>query len=149
VWRQRPDLNDAEDAVAEEQRRAAERSDAIPMQQRIDHVPVRDILDGNRATLGYHAAGKVLAQLHGEDAFDLRAELLGRTCQDGLAALAEQQDGAGIDLERLGNTAEQLIEDIVEERRGNSDLGVLRRASWRTSASQLVGHDVAHIQVQY
>jgi hypothetical protein len=57
-----------------------------------------------------------------------------------------QQDSAGIDLERLGDPAEQLIENVVEQKRGNSDLGVRRRDPSPASATQLVKYDVAHIR---
>ena len=112
--RQCPDVNDADDSAADEQRRAQERLDPLLPQERIEHIGVIDVLDDDRSPLGGDLAREAETHrdacpaFHGllEPARCARDELVGR--------LVEQKERCSVAPKRLADAGEQLVEQLVE-----------------------------------
>ncbi len=112
--RQGPDVDDADDAAADEQRRAQERLDSLLAEDRVEHIRVIDVFDDNRAPLGgdppreAEPEGDARPALDGflEPARSPRHELVGR--------FVEQKERCGVAPQRVADADEQLVEQLVE-----------------------------------
>ena len=112
--RQGPDVDDADDAAADEQRRAQKRLDPLLPQDRVEHVGVIDILDDDRSPFGGDLPCK--AEPHGDarPALDGLLEPARSPRHELVGLLVEQKERCSVALQRVADANKQLVEQFVE-----------------------------------
>ena len=105
--RQRPDVENAEHAAADEQRNAEHRLDPLLAQDRIEHVRVIDVIEDHRPPVRCDAAREAAADRDANALLDLLLDP-DRCPRDELVRLlVEQQDGARVDAEDLAGAEKE------------------------------------------
>jgi hypothetical protein len=114
----RPDVENTEEAAADEQRHAKHRLDSLLTQNRVEHVRVIDILEHHRMPVRGDAPRKSTADRNPNPSLDL---LLDPHCcaRDELVRLlVQQQDSACVDPENLSGTNKERREQSVKLQMG-------------------------------
>ncbi len=120
-WRNRADVQDAEDPGLHHQRDAEQRPNVILAEDRVEHVGVVDVVEDDGPLLRGHPAREALAD--GDAGARVQAGLEPiRGARDELVPLVvEQKHRARVDLERFTSAREeggqQVVEPQVRERR--------------------------------
>jgi hypothetical protein len=98
----------------DDQRDAQQRPDPRLAQDRIEDVGVVDVGDEDRDPLGGDASREPPPDRDSHAALHLLLESPGGLRDQLLACLVEQQDGDGVDRQRLLHATQQLIQEVVE-----------------------------------
>ena len=101
--RQGPDVDDADDAAADEQRRAQERLDPLLPQDRVEHVGVIDVLDDDRSPLGGDLPREAEPYGDARPALDGLLEPARSPRHELVRRLVEQEERCGVAPERVAD----------------------------------------------
>jgi hypothetical protein len=109
-------VNDAEHPIADEQRRSEQRLDALFPKDRIEHVGVVDVRNEDDIARCRHASRESLPERDAGAALDLFLQAFGGSCNELVVVGVEHQQGRRVGVERVANTLEQLVEELVERK---------------------------------
>ena len=120
---ERPDVQDADDASADEQWDAEEAADPLLAEDRVEDVGVVDVGDDDRAPLGGHAAGEAAADGDADALLDLLLDPLRRAgAQHLVVIVVDEEERRRVAVEELGDAFEQLGEEVVQREVGERGL---------------------------
>ena len=103
-----------DDGRVVEQRHADHPADAVPEQDRVDHVGGVDVRDHHRLSGRGHPAGESGAERNANALPDLVLQPLGGDRGEECAGVIHQQDRRGVDTEQFAHPGQQLVEQFFE-----------------------------------
>ncbi len=122
-------MKHSDQIALDDQRYSEQRGDPLLTQNRIEDVGVVHVGDEDRDALGRNPAGEALADRNPHALLDLFFDSLRGACDELSRRGVVQQDRDGVDLERLLDADQQLVEKLFERKLGQSRIAQPVRAS--------------------
>lgn len=120
---ERPDVDDAEDGVPDDERDAEEGLDALLAQDRIEDVGVVDVVEDDGSALGGDAAGEAAPERDADTALHLLLEPDRSARHELLPLLVEEEHRSRVAIEQVADAREQRPEQILEVEMGERRVG--------------------------
>ena len=106
---ERADVEDPAHLALDDERDAEHRLDPLLPQDRVEDVPVIDVVEDHRPLLGRDAPGEAAADRDTDALLDLLLDAERSACDELVRLLVEQEDRAGVDLEDLPGPLEESL----------------------------------------
>ena len=120
---ERADVEDAADLPLHDERHAEHRLDSLLAQERVEDVPVVDVVEDHRPLLGGDPPGEARADRDADALLQLLLDAERGAGDELVRRLVEQEDRARVDLEDLARPLEQRGEQLVQAQVGERGVG--------------------------